>query len=173
MQPHARTAVELTKGEDHVSIWVDANNNGLRDDDDVNIFVTKNGGFYTESASFKAALDGHLRDKLKEAAMALLEVYPRLDPVREDQICTMALDLIVRAHHDQGHAMPQPAAFEPALEPVAMQHAAQPPVPEAAPHYAPRQEPVDALAYEQPHVHAEASLNEDAHDTFLYAPPAR
>lgn len=43
MSVTANTAVEVTKGADHLDIWVDANNNGLRDDDDVNIFVTAGG----------------------------------------------------------------------------------------------------------------------------------
>jgi hypothetical protein len=95
--PHQQTAVELTRGDDHLSIWVDANNNGVRDDDDVNIFITQSGGFYTESASFKATLNAHLRDRLKTAALMLMKSQPGSDPISEKQVCGLALQLIVQA----------------------------------------------------------------------------
>jgi hypothetical protein len=60
------TAVEITKRDDSLDIWVDANNNGTRDDDDVNIFVTAGGGFYTISPTFKQALDTTIQARIKE-----------------------------------------------------------------------------------------------------------
>lgn len=116
MYPHQNTAVEITKGDDHLSIWVDANNNGVRDDDDVNIFVTKSGGFYTESPTFKHALDTHLREKLKEASLALL--IAGHDPVAEEHICDLALKLVLDATREQtatavGAEAAQPAYYPP------------------------------------------------------------
>jgi hypothetical protein len=102
MSATSRLAVEITKLDDSLSIWVDANNNGIRDDDDVNIFVTKAGGFYTESPTFKAALDAHLTEKLKTASLALLETFPNSDPVKENEICDIALALVVKAVNGEG-----------------------------------------------------------------------
>lgn len=110
MYTSQHTAVEITKGDDHLSIWVDANNNGVRDDDDVNIFVTSAGGFYTESPTFKHALDAHLRDRLKEASLALLQAGH--DPVAQEHICELALQLVINATQE---AAPQ-AALAPAEE---------------------------------------------------------
>lgn len=62
-------AVEIVAGEDHLNIWVDANNNGVRDDDDVMIFVTSSGGVYAESASFKTRLDDVLKSRISELAL--------------------------------------------------------------------------------------------------------
>ena len=70
------TAVELRKGEDNLDIWVDANNNGVRDDDDVNIYVTAGGGFYTTSPTFKQALDQTIQNRIKELAICLLYTSP-------------------------------------------------------------------------------------------------
>lgn len=95
MSQQSRLAVEVTKGEDFLNIWVDANNNGVRDDDDVNIFVTKSGGFFAESPTFKDALDAHLKQKLQEASIALIEAGH--DPVAEEAICDLAFELVVKA----------------------------------------------------------------------------
>lgn len=103
MSQASRLAVEITKLDDSLSIWVDANNNGIRDDDDVNIFVTKAGGFYTESPTFKAALDHHIKERLKQASLALLESGH--DPVAEEQICDLALEMVVKAVNGEGQAI--------------------------------------------------------------------
>ena len=95
MSHQSRLAVELTKGEDFLNIWVDANNNGVRDDDDVNIFVTKSGGFFAESPTFKDALDAHLKQKLQQASIAFIEAGH--DPVAEEAICDLAFELVVKA----------------------------------------------------------------------------
>ena len=100
MTAHQNHAVELTKGPDYLDIWVDTNNNGVRDDDDVNIFVSSSGSIYAQSASFKATLDAHLKDRLKEASMALMERFPGNDPVAEQQICSIALQMIVKATNE-------------------------------------------------------------------------
>jgi hypothetical protein len=122
---HQNHAVELTKGPDYLDIWVDTNNNGVRDDDDVNIFVTKGGSVYAESATFKAALDAHLRDRLKEASMALMERFPSADPVAEEQICTLALQMIVKATNEAAEKArelpPLPSAKAVALATMAEQ----------------------------------------------------
>lgn len=129
---HQNHAVELTKGPDFLDIWVDTNNNGVRDDDDVNIFVTKGGSVYAESATFKAALDAHLRDRLKEASMALMERFPSTDPVAEEQICTLALQMIVKATNEaaaQARELPPlPSAHVTALATMAEEtvHAIEP-----------------------------------------------
>ena len=70
MHLDGRTAVEITQRGDSLDIWVDANNNGLRDDDDVNIFVTAGGGFYTVSPTFRHALDTTIQARIKELAVA-------------------------------------------------------------------------------------------------------
>lgn len=104
MNPFAQTAVEVTKGPDHVDIWVDANNNGVRDDDDVNIFVTKSGGFYAESPCLKQKFDQVLRERVREAALALMSGAD-LPTTHEEQILRdLALELVVKAM--------QPAAEE-------------------------------------------------------------
>ncbi len=95
MSNQSRLAVELTKGDDFLNIWVDANNNGVRDDDDVNIFVTKSGNFFAESPTFKDALDSHLKNKLREASIALMTAGH--DTAVEEQICELAFELVVKA----------------------------------------------------------------------------
>ena len=104
MTAHQNHAVELTKGPDYLDIWVDTNNNGVRDDDDVNIFVSSSGNVYAQSASFKATLDAHLKERLKEASMALMERFPGSDPVAEQQICSIALQMIVKATNEAAEA---------------------------------------------------------------------
>lgn len=96
MSQESNLAVELTKGEDHLDIWVDANNNGIRDDDDVNIYVTSGGGFYTTSPTFKQALDAVIQGRIKELAVALL-VARTEDRNCEEQLCELALELVVKA----------------------------------------------------------------------------
>lgn len=97
MSAHANTAVELTMGTDHLELWVDANNNGVRDDDDVNIFVTASGGFYTTSPTFKQALDSVIQTQIKELAMALLSnPKARLDDT-QIALRELALELVVKA----------------------------------------------------------------------------
>lgn len=95
MSAASRLAVEVTKGEDFLNIWVDANNNGIRDDDDVNIFVSKSGSLFAESPTFKQTLDEHLKQRLKEASMALMQIGH--DDVKEEEICDLALELVVKA----------------------------------------------------------------------------
>lgn len=94
---NAGTAVELTRGEDHISIWVDANNNGVRDDEDVNIFLTKNGGFYTESPTFKGIIDTVLRDKMKQAASLLMQHAGDVDAATQQELCDLALAFVLKA----------------------------------------------------------------------------
>ena len=88
-------AVEVTRGDDHLSIWVDANQNGIKDDDDVNIFVTETGGFYTESPTFVGEVDGFLRDTLKELALKYLQ-EPEQKEV-EQKLCDVALKFVEKA----------------------------------------------------------------------------
>ena len=91
------TAVEITKGDDHLDIWVDANNNGVRDDDDVNIYVTKNGSIYATSPMFKRSLDHVLRDRLRDAAVSLL-IHPKAsDPEIEHNLRALSLEMVVKA----------------------------------------------------------------------------
>ena len=97
MQPTLRTAVEITRGPDHLDIWVDANNNGVRDDDDVNIFVTSGGGFYTTSPTFKHPLDGTLQTRIKDLAVALLTNRVPSPDETEDALRMLALELVVKA----------------------------------------------------------------------------
>jgi hypothetical protein len=96
MSAFADTAVEVTKRDDSLDIWVDANNNGKRDDDDVNIYVTAGGGFYTVSPTFKHALDTAIQGRIKELAVAWLkeggENSGQIQVLRE-----LALDLVVKA----------------------------------------------------------------------------
>lgn len=97
MSVTANTAVEVTKGADHLDIWVDANNNGLRDDDDVNIFVTAGGGFYTVSPTFKNALDSVIQARIKELAVALLTNPKAATDQTEETLRELALELVVKA----------------------------------------------------------------------------
>ena len=93
------TAVEITKREDSLDIWVDANNNGVRDDDDVNIFVTAGGGFYTISPTFKQPLDTAIQARIKEVATALLAAGGN-DAAAEQQLRDLSLELVIRATTD-------------------------------------------------------------------------
>lgn len=94
------TAVEITKGVDSLDIWVDANNNGTRDDDDVNIYVTAGGGFYTISPTFKHALDTTIQARIKELSVALLTT-PHTQPTEaEDTLRNLALELVLKATRD-------------------------------------------------------------------------
>lgn len=96
MSSLSKTAVELTKGLDHLDIWVDANNNGVRDDDDVNIYVTAGGGFYTVSPTFRNALDTAIQSRIKELAVALL-TQPARNAAQEETLCELALELVLKA----------------------------------------------------------------------------
>lgn len=107
MSNESRLAVELTKGDDFLNIWVDANNNGVRDDDDVNIFVSKCGNLFAESPTFKQTFDAHLKERLKEASVALMTTGH--DAMKEEEICELALALVVKAC-----VPPQAAAETPA-----------------------------------------------------------
>ena len=91
------TAVEFTLGDDHLDIWVDANNNGVRDDDDVNIFISKSGSVYATSPMFKRSLDEVLRDRLRETALALLN-HPQLhDDGIEHHLREISLEMVAKA----------------------------------------------------------------------------
>lgn len=105
MSTLSRLAVELTKGDDFLNIWVDANNNGVRDDDDVNIFVSKCGNMFAQSPTFKQAIDAHLKQRLQEASVALMTAGH--DSVKEEEICELALELVIQAC-----TLPQVAAVE-------------------------------------------------------------
>lgn len=98
--PHSHTAVEITRHNDSLDIWVDANNNGKRDDDDVNIYVTAGGGFYTVSPTFKHSLDAALQNRIKELAILLLN-EPHADKAVENTLCDLALELVVKATQDE------------------------------------------------------------------------
>ncbi len=103
MSPQAQLAVEIRKGADHLDIWVDANNNGVRDDDDVNIFVTASGGFYTVSPTFKQALDRAIQTRIKELAIAILSNSNTFDnSSNESKLRELALELVVKASTDEG-----------------------------------------------------------------------
>ena len=91
------TAVEITKGDDSLDIWVDANNNGTRDDDDVNIFVTAGGGFYTISPTFRHALDTTIQARIKELAVALITAPHTQPSDAEKTLRNLALELVVKA----------------------------------------------------------------------------
>ena len=93
-------AVEITQGVDHLDIWVDANNNGVRDDDDVNIFVTAGGGFYTTSPTFKHALDTVIQQRIKELAVMLIN-EPHADQAVKSTLRDLALELVVKATTDE------------------------------------------------------------------------
>ena len=97
MSQQSKLAVELAKGDDHLDIWVDANNNGVRDDDDVNIYVTASGGFYTVSPTFKQALDSTIQARIKELAVALLTRREANATQAEEVLCELALELVVKA----------------------------------------------------------------------------
>ena len=90
------TAVEITKRDDSLDIWVDANNNGVRDDDDVNIFVTAGGGFYTVSPTFRHALDTTIQLRIKALAVELL-TKGKADIVAEQALRDLALELVIKA----------------------------------------------------------------------------
>jgi hypothetical protein len=96
MSNAANTAVEVTIGTDNLDIWVDANNNGQRDDDDVNIYVTAGGGFYTVSPTFKNTLDSVIQARIKELSMALLQ-SGKQDHGQMEVLRELALDLVVKA----------------------------------------------------------------------------
>jgi hypothetical protein len=100
MTVDASTAVEITRGDDNLDIWVDANNNGTRDDDDVNIYVTAGGGFYTISPTFKYALDTAIQQRIKELAIALLAHPDVRDEQSESTLRELALELVIKATTD-------------------------------------------------------------------------
>lgn len=100
---HPHTAVEITRRDDSLDIWVDANNNGKRDDDDVNIYITASGGFYTVSPTFKQALDTTIQNRIKELAVLLLN-EPHVDKAIEGTLCDLALELVVKATKDDNGA---------------------------------------------------------------------
>lgn len=106
MSSSQTTAVEITRGDDHLDIWVDANNNGVRDDDDVNIFVTKNGSLYTESPNFKGQIDQILKERVRELGVALLNA-PQ-DREIETRLCTLALEMVEKAVHAQAQQQDLP-----------------------------------------------------------------
>lgn len=89
------TAVEITRHEDSLSIWVDANNNGVRDDDDVNIFVTQSGGIYTESPTFKGTIDETLRERIRVLSLGILE--GTAEPTAETMLSDAALQFVLKA----------------------------------------------------------------------------
>lgn len=104
MPVSAELAVEITRRDDSLDIWVDANNNGVRDDDDVNIFVTAGGGFYTVSPTFKHALDNVIQRRIKELSVMLLKHSDRDDaPSIESHLRELALELVIKAT-DEGQA---------------------------------------------------------------------
>lgn len=100
MRNHLELAVEITRGEDSLDIWVDANNNGQRDDDDVNIFVTKGGGFYTTSPTFKHALDAVVQKRIQELAVAMLSNASDVNESSETTLRQLALELVTKATQD-------------------------------------------------------------------------
>lgn len=93
----ATTAVEMTRYDDSIELWVDANNNGVRDDDDVNIFVTKSGGFYTVSPTFKHALDSTIQTRIKALAVAMLTDPNKQPTDAENALRSLALELVLKA----------------------------------------------------------------------------
>ncbi len=98
MSTAASLAVEITRREDSLDIWVDANNNGQRDDDDVNIFVTAGGGFYTVSPTFKQALDATIQGRIKDLSIQLLKQQTTLANAEvEDNLRELALELVLKA----------------------------------------------------------------------------
>lgn len=104
-QPNLHTAVEITRRDDSLDIWVDANNNGIKDDDDVNIYVTAGGGFYTVSPTFKNALDTVIQNRIRELAMRMLsQPEGNAQSDTHDALRALALDLVVRATKDEAPA---------------------------------------------------------------------
>lgn len=98
MSVSSELAVEITRRDDSLDIWVDANNNGVRDDDDVNIFVTAGGGFYTVSPTFKHALDTVIQGRIKELSVMLLKHGDRDDSDGiESHLRDLALELVLKA----------------------------------------------------------------------------
>jgi hypothetical protein len=91
------TAVEITAGTDHVDIWVDANNNGVRDDDDVEIYITKSGSVYVDSLHLKSPIDQLLKEKLRDAAVKLIENQAFSDDNSENALSSIALELVQKA----------------------------------------------------------------------------
>lgn len=108
------TAVEITTGDDHVDIWVDANNNGVRDDDDVEIYITRNGSFYVDSLHLKSPLDEALKEKLRESALKLIEAQAFNADNEESHLSNLALALVQKALIPSAEqpvlATPQPLA---------------------------------------------------------------
>jgi hypothetical protein len=92
-----QTAVEITRGADSLDIWVDANNNGVRDDDDVNIFISQSGSIYATSPLFKRPLDAVLRDRLRDTAVALMSNAGFATADAEDTLRQLSLALVVKA----------------------------------------------------------------------------
>ena len=98
MTTNLNTAVEITRGADSLDIWVDANNNGIRDDDDVNIFISQSGTIYATSPLFKRPLDEVLRDRLRDTAVALLSNTGFAATAdAEDTLRQLSLALVIKA----------------------------------------------------------------------------
>lgn len=91
------TAVEITTGDDHVDIWVDANNNGVRDDDDVEIYITKSGSVYVDSLHLKSPIDELLKSKMRDMAVQLIENQALGDENQESALSAIALELVQKA----------------------------------------------------------------------------
>lgn len=98
----ANTAVEITRGIDSLDIWVDANNNGVRDDDDVNIYITASGGLYTVSPTFKNPLDSDIQSRIRDIGVGILARAGSSDNYMEGKLRELALELVVRAVGDAG-----------------------------------------------------------------------
>lgn len=90
-------AVEITTGADHVDIWVDANNNGVRDDDDVEIYITRNGSVYVDSLHLKQPLDELLKEKLRDSALKLIENQAFSPDNEESHLSALALAMVQKA----------------------------------------------------------------------------
>ena len=174
MSVESQLAVELNKGDDHLNIWVDANNNGVRDDDDVNIYVTSGGGFYTTSPTFKQKLDETIQTRIKALAVALLQEDGHAPAKAEETLCELALELVVKAtkettdaaiahlaaadpvwqNHEQVYAEPQAYAAPVAFETYAAEPAYVEPAVEqsyaAAEHYIAEAQPVIEAVYAEP-----------------------
>ena len=97
MNTNLNTAVEITRGPDSLDIWVDANNNGIRDDDDVNIFISQSGTIYATSPLFKRPLDEVLRDRLRDTAVALMSNTGFATADAEDTLRQLSLALVIKA----------------------------------------------------------------------------
>ncbi|MFM9890608.1 MAG: hypothetical protein ACKVOE_08245 [Rickettsiales bacterium] len=115
MTASSQLAVEIRKGADHLDIWVDANNNGERDDDDVNIYITSGGGFYTVSPTFKHALDSAIQTRIKELAITML-TEPGGHTHTESKLRDLALELVLKATADEA----APAEAAPVTDPDQM-----------------------------------------------------